>query len=115
SGRGSQAIGRDAAGRERPRPPHARSTHGDPLVLWRTPGRGVAGGGAGRGEETRREGSGHDPRTPGAPMKTRSFCGVPVSEVGLGCWQIGGDQWGDVPDNDATEVLRASAAAGVTF
>jgi aryl-alcohol dehydrogenase-like predicted oxidoreductase len=48
-------------------------------------------------------------------MKTRSFCGVPVSEVGLGCWQIGGDQWGDVPDADALEVLRASAAAGVTF
>ena len=48
-------------------------------------------------------------------MKSRSFCGVPVSEVGLGCWQIGGDQWGDVPDSDALEVLRASADAGVTF
>jgi aryl-alcohol dehydrogenase-like predicted oxidoreductase len=48
-------------------------------------------------------------------MKTRPFAGVPVSEVGLGCWQIGGDQWGDVPDADALEVLRASADAGVTF
>ncbi len=48
-------------------------------------------------------------------MKTRMFGGVPVSEVGLGCWQIGGDQWGDVVDADALEVLRASVAAGVTF
>jgi aryl-alcohol dehydrogenase-like predicted oxidoreductase len=48
-------------------------------------------------------------------MKTRIFGGVPVSEVGLGCWQIGGDQWGDVADADALDVLRASVAAGVTF
>ena len=37
---------------------------------------------------------------------------TPVSEVGLGCWQIGGDQWGDVSDADALDVLRASVAAG---
>jgi aryl-alcohol dehydrogenase-like predicted oxidoreductase len=48
-------------------------------------------------------------------MKHRTFAGASVSEVGLGCWQIGGDQWGDVPDSDALEVLRASAEAGVTF
>lgn len=48
-------------------------------------------------------------------MKTRKFDGVPVSEVGLGCWQIGGDQWGDVPDTDALDVLKASVDAGVTF
>ncbi len=48
-------------------------------------------------------------------MKTRVFGGAPVSEVGLGCWQIGGDQWGDVPDADALDVLRASVEAGVTF
>jgi aryl-alcohol dehydrogenase-like predicted oxidoreductase len=48
-------------------------------------------------------------------MKTRNFDGVPVSEVGLGCWQLGGDQWGDVPAGDALAVLRASADAGVTF
>ena len=48
-------------------------------------------------------------------MKYRNFDGVPVSEVGLGCWQIGGDQWGDVPDGEALDVLRASVAAGVTF
>ncbi len=48
-------------------------------------------------------------------MKHREFTGARVSEVGLGCWQIGGDQWGDVSDDDALEVLRASAEAGVTF
>ena len=48
-------------------------------------------------------------------MKHRTFGGSAVSEVGLGCWQIGGDQWGDVPDSDAFDVLRASTDAGVTF
>src|SRR5262245_31087642 len=48
-------------------------------------------------------------------MKQRNFDGAPVSEVGLGCWQIGGDQWGSVSDSDALDVLRASVAAGVTF
>lgn len=48
-------------------------------------------------------------------MKVRTFDGVPVSEVGLGCWQIGGDAWGDVAEADALDVLRASVEAGVTF
>jgi aryl-alcohol dehydrogenase-like predicted oxidoreductase len=48
-------------------------------------------------------------------MKHRTFGGVGVSEVGLGCWQIGGDQWGDVSDADALAVLHASSEAGVTF
>ena len=48
-------------------------------------------------------------------MKTRTFGDTRVSEVGLGCWQIGGDAWGDVSDADALDVLRASADAGVTF
>jgi aryl-alcohol dehydrogenase-like predicted oxidoreductase len=48
-------------------------------------------------------------------MKFRAFGDARVSEVGLGCWQIGGDQWGDVPEADALGVLRASVAAGVAF
>lgn len=48
-------------------------------------------------------------------MKLRTFDGVPVSEVGLGCWQLGGDAWGDVAEADALDVLRASADSGVTF
>lgn len=50
-------------------------------------------------------------------MRLRTFGGDPVqvSEVGLGCWQIGGDQWGAVPDADALGTLRAAVEAGVTF
>jgi aryl-alcohol dehydrogenase-like predicted oxidoreductase len=38
-----------------------------------------------------------------------------VSEVGLGCWQLGGADWGDVSDEQAFDVLRASVERGVTF
>ncbi|MDW8242300.1 MAG: aldo/keto reductase [Thermogemmata sp.] len=48
-------------------------------------------------------------------MKTRPFGDIPVSEVGLGCWQLGGDQWGDMDDSTALAVLHAAADAGVTF
>ena len=42
-------------------------------------------------------------------LKTR------VSEIGLGCWQLGGADWGDVTDEQALDTLRAAADAGVTF
>ena len=50
-------------------------------------------------------------------MRLRTFGGdpVPVSEVGLGCWQIGGDQWGAVSEADALATLRAAVEAGTTF
>jgi aryl-alcohol dehydrogenase-like predicted oxidoreductase len=48
-------------------------------------------------------------------MKTRLLGGAAVSEVGLGCWQIGGDQWGDVPESDALATLRAALDARITF
>jgi aryl-alcohol dehydrogenase-like predicted oxidoreductase len=38
----------------------------------------------------------------------------PVSVIGLGCWQLGGD-WGDVADTEALDVLHAAVDAGVTF
>lgn len=41
--------------------------------------------------------------------------GTSVSEVGLGCWQIGGADWGDVDDAEALDILGTSAASGVTF
>ena len=49
-------------------------------------------------------------------MKTRVLgsTGRKVSEVGLGCWQLGGD-WGVVEDGTAADILAASADAGVTF
>ena len=50
-------------------------------------------------------------------MHTRPFPpdGTPVSEVGLGTWQLGGAEWGDVSDAEARAVLEAAAEAGVTF
>ena len=50
-------------------------------------------------------------------MKSRSFPNpsVPVSEVGLGCWQLGGADWGDLEDEKAFAILRAAAEAGITF
>jgi aryl-alcohol dehydrogenase-like predicted oxidoreductase len=38
-----------------------------------------------------------------------------VSEIGLGCWQLGGADWGDVSDEQTLDTLRAAADAGVTF
>lgn len=50
-------------------------------------------------------------------MNTRSFgpSGAGVSEVGLGTWQLGGTEWGDVAESAALDTLRAAADAGVTF
>jgi len=50
-------------------------------------------------------------------MRTRTFGGdsASVGEIGLGCWQIGGDQWGDVSDADALATLGAAVDAGTTF
>jgi aryl-alcohol dehydrogenase-like predicted oxidoreductase len=49
-------------------------------------------------------------------MDTRTLgrTGRTVSVIGLGTWQLGAD-WGDVSEADATAVLAASVAAGVTF
>ncbi|HEY8899743.1 MAG TPA: aldo/keto reductase [Chthoniobacterales bacterium] len=47
-------------------------------------------------------------------MKKRPFAGTEVSEIGLGCWQLGAD-WGNVDDASAVAILNAAADAGVTF
>jgi len=49
-------------------------------------------------------------------MHTRMFGATdrPVSVIGFGGWQIGGD-WGDVDDTAAMETLHAAVDAGVTF
>jgi aryl-alcohol dehydrogenase-like predicted oxidoreductase len=47
-------------------------------------------------------------------MKQRTFGDVSVGEVGLGCWQFGGD-WGAVSEDDARATLDAAYASGVTF
>lgn len=50
-------------------------------------------------------------------MNSRPFGHVPceISEIGLGCWQLGGADWGDVSDQDALNILQAAVDAGVTF
>ena len=42
-------------------------------------------------------------------MKYRKFGSLDwnVSEIGLGCWQIGAD-WGEVREDKAKEVLKSS-------
>ncbi len=49
-------------------------------------------------------------------MKTRRLgrTGYQVSEIGLGCWQLGGD-FGPVPETLAAEILSTATELGVTF
>lgn len=41
--------------------------------------------------------------------------GKKVSEVGLGTWQLGSADWGEVDENRALDTLRAAAEGGVNF
>ncbi len=49
-------------------------------------------------------------------LKTRKLgkSGLQVSEIGLGCWQLGGD-FGPVGDLQASHVLGAAEASGIDF
>ena len=49
-------------------------------------------------------------------MKFRNFSGwgEPVSEIGLGAWQLGAD-WGDLDDALAERILAQAVDSGVTF
>jgi aryl-alcohol dehydrogenase-like predicted oxidoreductase len=50
-------------------------------------------------------------------MKSRAFSTTnkAVSEVGLGCWQLGSSDWGQISEAVARETLEAAAEAGVSF
>ena len=50
-------------------------------------------------------------------MNTRTFgkTSARVSEMGLGCWQLGGTDWGNVEDAAALDILSAAMEAGVNF
>jgi len=41
--------------------------------------------------------------------------GTEVSEIGLGTWQLGGADWGEVDESRALDTLRAASEGGVTF
>lgn len=49
-------------------------------------------------------------------MKTRALgkSGIQVSEIGLGCWQLGGD-FGPVEDDRALDILRTADEQGISF
>ncbi|HMO35431.1 MAG TPA: aldo/keto reductase [Gemmatales bacterium] len=48
-------------------------------------------------------------------MRTFGKEAVPISEVGLGTWQLGGTEWGEISDDQALAVLQAAYEAGTTF
>jgi len=41
--------------------------------------------------------------------------GVKVSEVGVGTWQLGGSDWGNISETDALKILHKSVELGVNF
>jgi len=49
-------------------------------------------------------------------MKTRLLgkCGMAVSEIGLGCWQLGGD-FGPLSNESAQQILQAAHECGINF
>lgn len=49
-------------------------------------------------------------------MKTRKLgkSGMQISEIGLGCWQLGGD-FGPVDDERANDILRTAHGLGIDF
>jgi aryl-alcohol dehydrogenase-like predicted oxidoreductase len=48
-------------------------------------------------------------------MKYRSFKGNKVSEVGLGTWQLGSADWGNVNEEDAVKILQRFVDLGGNF
>lgn len=49
-------------------------------------------------------------------MKQRNFgrTGRPVSEIGLGCWQFGGE-FGPMPEQNAFDIMEAALESGISF
>lgn len=48
-------------------------------------------------------------------MNYRKFKNTPIAEVGLGTWQLGSADWGNVNDDDAFSILKAYTDAGGNF
>ena len=50
-------------------------------------------------------------------MNFRKFgsTGFSASEMGLGAWQLGGADWGDLDENTALKILQAAVESGVNF
>lgn len=41
--------------------------------------------------------------------------GIRVTEIGIGLWAIGGDEWGPVDDENSLEAIEAALQAGINF
>ena len=41
--------------------------------------------------------------------------GLIVSEIGMGTWELGGREWGDIGETDAVDLLRYAFESGVTY
>lgn len=48
-------------------------------------------------------------------MNYRSFHGVNVAEVGLGTWQLGGSEWGNVSEEESLKILQTYIENGGNF
>ena len=48
-------------------------------------------------------------------MQYRFFKGIKISEVGLGTWQLGNADWGQIKGNEALAILQAFSAGGGNF
>ena len=50
-------------------------------------------------------------------MRQRKFgrTGLTVSEIGMGTWELGGREWGDIGEKEAVDLLRYAFEKGVTF
>ena len=41
--------------------------------------------------------------------------GLTISEIGMGTWELGGREWGDIGETDAVDLLRYAFENGVTY
>ena len=50
-------------------------------------------------------------------MRQRKFgrTGLTVSEIGMGTWELGGREWGDIGEKEAVDLLRYAFEKGITF
>ncbi len=53
----------------------------------------------------------------GKTMRLRKFgkTGLTVSEIGMGTWELGGREWGDIGEKEAVDLLRYAFEKGVTY
>lgn len=50
-------------------------------------------------------------------MRQRKFgkTGLTVSEIGMGTWELGGREWGDIGEKEAVDLLRYAFEKGITY